>query len=213
MIGMARYPDKFFDLAIADPPYGIGEDGTRSQSRKSNSKMWPNQKLKHYTGIGWDDSPMTIEYFIELKRISRNQIIWGANHFIENIPNANSSGWIVWYKKGQNPNCDFSDCELAYTSFKRGCRYFKYDWTGFGAVNAKERRIHPTQKPVHLYKWLLTNYAQPGNKILDTHMGSQSSRIAAYQMGFDYWGMEIDREYFESGNKRFNEQTAQLKLL
>jgi site-specific DNA-methyltransferase (adenine-specific) len=144
--------------------------------------------------------------------VSKNQIVWGANHFISRLP-YDSSCWIVWDKDNSG---DFADCELAWTSFKSAVRKFKWRWNGMLQEKMgveKEERIHPTQKPVSLYKWLLSKYAQPGNKILDTHMGSQSSRIAAYQMGFDYWGWEIDKEYFENGNKRFTEQTAQLKLL
>jgi len=200
---MQGVPDGFYDLAIVDPPYGIGEDGSRAKSRVTNGKRWVNQKAKEYNGIGWDNDPMSFEYFIELKKSSKNQIIWGANHFIQNIPNANSSCWIIWYKKGQNPNSDFADCELAYTSFKTAVRHFDFAWTGFGAVNAKEHRIHPTQKPVALYKWLLTNYAKPGDRILDTHGGSMSSAIACHDLGFDLDICELDPDYFKAGKERF----------
>jgi site-specific DNA-methyltransferase (adenine-specific) len=204
MIGMARYPDKFFDLAIVDPPYGIGEDG---ESNHSRSKIAAAQK---YTPKTWDKEPSTIEFFNELRRISKNQIIWGANHFICRIP-FDSPCWIVWDKDNSG---DFADCELAWTSFKTAVRKFKWRWNGMlqERMSEKEKRIHPTQKPVPLYKWLLKTYAQPGDKILDTHMGSQSSRIATHQMGFDYWGWEIDKDYFEAGNKRFSEQTIQQSL-
>lgn len=220
MIGMARYPDKFFDLAIVDPEYGIGEDGGSNHSRnkafgsKSFGEKNTRKKIiqaKKYTPKCWDKQPPPIEYFNELLRVSKKQIVWGANHFISRLP-YDSSCWIVWDKDNSG---DFADCELAWTSFKSAVRKFKWRWNGMlqEKMAEKEVRIHPTQKPVALYKWLLTHYAQPGNKILDTHMGSQSSRIAAYQMGFDYYGWEIDVEYFEAGNKRFKEQTAQLKLL
>lgn len=222
MIGMARYPDKYFDLAIADPNYGLGEDGGSNHSRNKSfgsrsfgaknttRKVIPATK---YTPKNWDKEPPPIEYFNELRRVSKNQIIWGANHFISRIP-FDSSCWIVWDKN--NGESDFADCELAWTSFNTAVRKFKWRWNGMlqekmGAE--KEERIHPTQKPVALYKWVLHKYAQPGYKIIDTHVGSQSSRIASYEMGFDYWGWEIDREYYEDGNKRFLEQTAQLKLL
>lgn len=222
MIGMARYPDKFFDLAIVDPPYGIGEDGGSNSTRGSAAGANKFKGSRNTTGKGipstqflnkgWDKEPPPFEYFAELQRVSRNQIIWGANHYISRLP-IDSSCWIVWDKV--NGETDFADCELAWTSFKTAVRKFSYTWNGMlqGDMKHREVRIHPTQKPIKLYKWLLARYAQPGNKILDTHMGSQSSRIAAYQMGFDYYGWEIDKEYFEDGNKRFKEQTAQLKLL
>lgn len=203
MIGMARYPDKFFDLAIVDPPYGIG----------ANKMTLGNGKKKIYRGTAdWDSNAPNIDFFTQLRRVSTNQIIWGANHFISQLP-IDSSCWIFW-DKGTGEN-DYADGELAWTSFQTTVRKYFKSWVG---ANAKEKkdvngRIHPTQKPVDLYKWLLQHYTQPGNKILDTHMGSQSSRIAAYQMDFDYWGWEIDKEYFEAGNKRFKEQTAQLSLL
>jgi site-specific DNA-methyltransferase (adenine-specific) len=200
---MQGLPDKCYDLAIVDPPYGIGEDGDRSKTRVTNSKRWVNQKVKEYTGIGWDNKPMDKEYFIELKRVSKNQIIWGANHFISRIT-LDSPCWLVWYKVGQNPNVDFADCELAYTSFRTAVRKFDFAWTGFGAFNAREYRIHPTQKPVALYKWLLTNYAKPGHLILDTHGGSMSSAIACHDLGFDLDIIELDPDYFKAGTERFN---------
>lgn len=194
MIGMARYPDKFFDLAIVDPPYGINI--SNNPVRQMHDKK------------GWDNSTPNEHYFKELLRVSSNQIIWGGNYF--NLPP--SRGFIFWYKNQPVPN--FADGEFAWTSFDKVARCFDYRYYGNieGKSGASEK-IHPTQKPVALYKWLIQNYAQPGDKILDTHMGSQSSRIAAYQMGFDYYGWEIDKDYFEAGNKRFKEQTAQLKLL
>ena len=210
MVALKQMKDNQFDLAIVDTPYGIGEDG--GKNRKGYSKAWENQKQKNYTKKNWDNKPESKEYFTELKRISNNQIIWGANHFIENIPNANSSGWVCWYKAGQNPNTDFSKCELAYTSFKKGVKYFKFDWTGFGAVNAKETRIHPTQKPVKLYEWLLMNYAKEGDKILDTHLGSVSIAIACHNLGFDLEGYELDKDYFEAAKKRLEQHQAQKRL-
>jgi len=206
MIGMARYPDKYFDLAIVDPPYGIGEDGSKNHTR---GKLAIAKNYKSFAGN--DISAPDINYFNELIRISKNQIVWGANHFINNIP-YNSSCWIVWDKdNGEN---DFADAELAYTSFKSAVRIFKFKWNGMLQQNMKdkEQRIHPTQKPVSLYKWLLQNYAKEGNKILDTHLGSGSSRIAAYDMGFDFTAFELDKEYFEAQEKRFNQFKSQLKL-
>jgi site-specific DNA-methyltransferase (adenine-specific) len=195
---MKRFEDNHFELSIVDPPYGIGENGS---SNKSRGKLAKSKNYKPFAG--GDASAPNNEYFIELKRVSKNQIIWGANHFIKNIPNANSSCWIVWDKI--NGETDFADSELAYTSFKSAVRNFRFQWQGMlqGDMKNKETRIHPTQKPVALYKWLLHNYAKKGDKILDTHLGSQSSRIAAYEMGFDFYGCELDPDYFRDGNKRF----------
>ena len=225
--GMSKYPDKYFDLAIVDPPYGIGEsnknrNGISKRVDKRNGKInyiKTNNEIKN-----WDKTPPNKEYFYELKRITKNQIIWGANHFIENITNANSPSWIVWDKC--NGTTDFADCELAYTSFKSAVRQFKYMWNGMfqgkqsfkdghifeGNLLKHEKRIHKTQKPIILYKWLLTNYAKQGDKILDTHLGSGSSRIAAYDMGFDFVGYELDKDYFDAQEKRFNDFKQQLKL-
>lgn len=206
---MREFPDKHFELAIVDPPYGIGEDASRALTRKGSSAAWKTQKLKVYAGArGWDKNPPDASYFKELIRISKNQIVWGANHFISRIA-FDSPAWIVWAKNGQNPNSDFADCELAYTSFRRAVRMFTFDWTGFGAVNAKEDRIHPTQKPVALYRWILHNYAKPGDKILDTHLGSGSIAIACHEKGFHLTGSELDPDYFAAMQKRLAEATAQ----
>jgi site-specific DNA-methyltransferase (adenine-specific) len=206
MEGMARYPDKYFDLAIVDPPYGIGEDGGKNHSRCGATK--PTM----YTAKNWDSSVPKKKYFDELLRVSKNTIIWGANHFIENIPHSNSSCWIVWDK--QNGNNDFADCELAWTNYKSAVRKFEFRWAGMfqGDMKNKETRIHPTQKPVALYKWLLHNYAKQGDKILDTHLGSGSSRIAAFEMGYDFTAFELDAEYYEAQEKRYKAHIAQLKL-
>lgn len=150
--------------------------------------------------------PPPIKYFIELIRVSKNQIIWGANHFINLIPYP-SPCWLVWDK--DNGTTKFADCELAYTSFEYPVKKFKFTWNGMlqGDMKNKETRIHPTQKPVKLYEWCLVNFAKQGDKILDTHLGSQSSRIAAYKLGFDFWGFEIDKDYFEQGNQRFEKES------
>lgn len=202
---MKTLPDKCFDLVIADPPYGIKEDGLKNHSR---SKL---AKAQEYTPKDWDKQAMPKEFFDELIRVSKNQIIWGANHFISQIP-YDSPCWIVWDK--DNGNNDFADCELAWTSFKTAVRRFKYRWAGMLQENMKnkERRIHPTQKPVDLYGWLLLNYAPQGGVIFDPMMGSQSSRIAAHRLGFDYVGCELDKEYFDKGNERFKQETSQLSL-
>jgi site-specific DNA-methyltransferase (adenine-specific) len=200
---MARYPDKYFDLAIVDPPYGIGMDGGNIGGNNAT-------KATNYTKKDWDISAPNKDYFIQLKRVSKNVVIWGANHFIKNIP-YNSSCWIVWDKDNTG---NFADAELAYTSFKSAVRIFKFRWNGMLQQNMKEKeqRIHPTQKPVAHYKWHLPNYAKQGDKILDTHLGSGSSRIAAYEMGFDFTAFELDKEYFEAQEKRYKAHIAQLKL-
>lgn len=214
---MKNYPDKYFELAIVDPPYGIKEAAGKNASRnkgfgKAGSKSKKITLAKDYGFKTWDNEPASIEYFVELKRISKNQIIWGANHFIERIPNANSSSWLVWDK--DNGANDFADAELAYTSFNKAVRLFKYRWNGLlqQDMKNKEKRVHPTQKPVALYRWLLQNYAKEGDKILDTHLGSGSSRIAADMEGYDFTGYELDAEYFNASVKRFNEYKLQTKL-
>lgn len=206
MEGMKEFPDKHFELAIVDPPYGIGENGSKNHTRSKNAKA------KNYKSFYGDDlMPPPTSYFDELLRISNNQIVFGANHFISNIA-IDSSCWVVWDKN--NGSNDFADCELAWTSFKSAVRIFKYTWCGMRQENmkSKEFRIHPTQKPIALYKWLLTNYAKPGDKILDTHVGSGSSRIACYDLGFDFIGYEIDKDYFEAQEKRFRDHAAQMKI-
>jgi len=202
---MARYEDNHFDLAIVDPPYGIGEDGG------SNGTRGKIAKSKVYVSKGWDKEPPSIEYFKELKRVSKNQIIWGANHFIDRAPYA-SSCWIVWNK--DNGATDFADCELAYTSFKSAVRMFTWKWQGMlqQDMKNKEVRIHPTQKPVKLYEWLLMNYAKEGDKILDTHLGSGSIAIACHNLGYDLTACELDKEYFEAALKRLQDHQAQQRL-
>ena len=194
---MRGLPDNAYSLAIVDPPYGIGEDGLKNHSRSKIAKS------KEYTPKEWDSSAPEREYFEQLKRVSKNQIIWGANHFIDNIPDSNSSCWVVWDK--ENGENDFADCELAWTSFNTAVRRVKFRWAGMlqGDMTNKETRIHPTQKPVALYRWLLRNYAKPNDTIFDSHMGSQSSRIACHMEGFDYTGCELDPEYFQQGNERY----------
>jgi site-specific DNA-methyltransferase (adenine-specific) len=202
---MARYPDNYFDLAIVDPPYGIGEDGLKNHSRTKAAKA------KKYTPKDWDNKAPNKEYFTELKRVSKNQIIFGANHFIENIPNANSSCWIVWDKDNTG---DFADSELAYSSFKTAVRNFKWRWNGMlqQDMKNKEIRIHPTQKPVKLYEWLLMNYAKEGDKILDTHLGSASIALACHNLGFELTACELDKEYYDASIKRIKDHVSQIRM-
>jgi site-specific DNA-methyltransferase (adenine-specific) len=204
--GMRHYPNKYFDLAVVDPPYGIGEDGSKNYTRSKKTKS------KNYKGFSGNDvEPPSDEYFTEILRVSKNQIVWGANHFISRIP-IDSSCWLIWDK--ENGETDFADCELAWTSFKTAARKFKYKWQGMlqQDMKNKELRIHPTQKPIALYDWIFHNYAKPTDKILDTHLGSGSSRIAAYKHGLDFTGFELDKEYFEASEKRFNNFKSQLTL-
>jgi len=202
---MARYPDGHFDLAIVDPPYGIKQDGHRENNC---SKI---AKTKNYHKALWDMASPDEEYFSLLFAKSKNQIIWGANHFIESIP-INTPCWIVWDK--DNAGSNFADCELAWTSFDTAVRMFKYRWNGMlqGNMKDKEERIHPTQKPVALYRWLLQNYATPGAKILDTHLGSGSSAIAAHRMGFEFVGCEIEEVHFTDMDKRFKKEITKQEI-
>jgi site-specific DNA-methyltransferase (adenine-specific) len=212
---MARYPDNYFDLAIVDPPYGIGESMNNNSSRGKargglNNSAWGYSK--EYTRKNWDLTPPKISYFTELKRVSKNQIIWGANHFIESITNQNSSCWVVWDKiNGEN---DFADCEMAWTSFKTAVRKFSFKWHGMLQQDManKEIRIHPTQKPVALYKWLLDKYAKPNDKILDTHLGSGSIAIACHDYGFELTACELDKEYYDKAIQRIQNHLLQQKL-
>lgn len=195
--GLPSYPDNYFDLAIVDPPYGIGESGKTNHTRGNLAVS------KNYGDKEWDKSPPEIEFFIQLKRTSRNQVIFGANHFISRIKE-DSPCWIVWDK--DNGKTDFADCELAYTSFKSAVRKAKFRWQGMlqQDMKNKEIRIHPTQKPVALYKWILENYAKPGDMLLDTHVGSASSLIAFEAMVFDYHAFEKDPDYYAAAQKRMN---------
>ena len=203
---MKDMEDNAFDLAIVDPPYGIGES---SNDNKSRSKLG---KSKDYGCKKWDDNAPNKEYFKELKRVSKNQIIWGANHFIENIPKANSSCWVVWNK--ENGANDFADCELAYCSFNTAVRKVDLRWHGMlqQDMKNKEIRIHPTQKPVKLYEWLLINYAKEGDKILDTHLGSGSHALACWNLNFDLTAYELDPDYFEATAKRIEKHTRQIQM-
>lgn len=210
MVLMARCPDKYFDLAIVDPPYGSDNIKGGYTSGKGGGVTKQNQK---YTDALWSQSKPDKKYFHELFRISKKVIIWGANHFIENIPNPDSSCWIVWNKK--NGGNSFADCELAYTNFETSVRLFEFRWSGMLQENMKDKeiRIHPTQKPVALYKWILDKYAQPDYKILDTHLGSGSIAIACHDYNFDLTACELNQCYFNEALKRIETHTNQVKLL
>lgn len=199
---MATIKDNEFDLAVVDPPYGIKQDG------KSNHSRGLKAKPTIYTPKDWDKSPPPQIYFDELMRVSKRQIIWGGNYF--NLPP--SSCWIVWDKI--NYGTDFADCELAWTSFKTAVRQFRFQWNGMlqGDMKNKQKRIHPTQKPIQLYQWIFDKYAQKGWRILDTHLGSGSSAIAAHDCGLEFVGVELDGDYFKAAKERLEEHQKQLRL-
>ena len=200
---MKQLPDKWADLAICDPPYGIN---IISNGQVGGEKC---AKVSQYQPSKWDISIPKGTYFNELMRVSENQIIWGGNYMIEYLDN--TPCFIVWDKDNTG---NFADAELAWTSYKTPTRIFKYRWNGMlqQIMKDKEDRIHPTQKPVQLYKWLLKNYASPDFKIIDTHLGSGSSAIAAYDFGCDFVGCEIDKDYYEAALKRFETYKLQTKL-
>lgn len=205
---MARYPDNHFDLAVVDPPYGLSiHKMNYTQSLKGGIA-----KRRDYSKItDWDANTPTPEYFAELMRVSKNQIIWGGNYF--ELPLTKS--WIVWDKRTEAKySNDFADGELAWTNYEKPLQIFRWLWSGMMQQNMKNKqeRIHPTEKPIQLYEWIYKNYATEGNLILDTHLGSGSSRIAAHKSGFDFVGCEIDKEYFEAAEKRFRNYVAQLTL-
>ena len=190
---LKQTPDKYYSLCIVDPPYGMPKDSTHGRGKLSG-RMLNNGGVEK-----WDVAPEH-SYFIELFRVSKNQIIWGGNYF--DLPG--SRGFVIWDK--EQPFENFSAAEFAWLSFQCVSKIFKLPATRTGDFV----KIHPTQKPVKLYEWLLKNYAKPGDKILDTHLGSQSSRIAAYALGFDFVGFELDKEYYEQGNTRFEAFKADL---
>ena len=192
---MREMPDNAFELAIVDPPYGISIN--HSMGRRAG------QAASGHSKVQWDDETPSADYFQELFRVSQNQIIWGGNYFMSKVAK-DSPCWILWDKK-YSDEVSFAQFEMAWTSFATSAKKFEMVNNGMG-------KIHPTQKPVALYKWLLTNYAKPGDKILDTHLGSGSSRIAAYDLGFDFTGYELDTDYYNAQEERFQRHIAQPKL-
>lgn len=196
---MKGVPDKAFDLAIVDPPYGLGKTWGKSSCKKHGNRH-------KYITKKWNDFTPDDEYFYELYRISKNQIIWGCNYFPGMITDV---GRIVWDKKSSQDIT--SSCDLASQSFSNKIDIFRFMWDGY-RMEIFQERIHPTEKPITLYKWLLKKYATAGDKIFDSHGGSMSSAIACHQMGFDLVLTEIDKEYYDAGVKRFREQTKQISL-
>ena len=201
---MRKMPDNAFDLAVVDPPYGIKQGGDTNHTRSVIATS------KNYHAFN-DKMPPDEKYFSELRRVSKNQIVFGANHFIDKIP-IPSPCWLVWDK--ENGKNDFADCELAWTSFDRAVRKFSFRWQGMlqGDMKHKEKRIHPTQKPVALYKWILQNYAKSGDTILDTHVGSASSLIACEDLGLKYVGFELDEVFYKESKERLEQHMAQLTI-
>jgi len=195
---LATCEDNAFELAIVDPPYGILNKTKRGSQRSPHKYKIRAEK--------WDTRPPK-QYFIELRRVSKNQIIWGGNYFTKDLFENNA--WVFWHKK--NPVDNYADGELAWTSFKKmQLKYFDYMY--YGAINSDENRFHPTQKPVKLYEWLLMNYAKEGDRILDTHFGSGSIAIACHNLGFDLVGCELDTDYFNAAQKRLKQHQAQIRI-
>ena len=190
MEAMKDIPDKYFELAIVDPPYGISitDSGRLGKYNKNKNR--------------WDDNTPTDEYFTELKRVSKNQIIWGGNYF--NL--GATRGFIIWDKK-QPEEVSFASCEFAWSSFDRSAKTFYWS-----ALKDNADRFHPTQKPIALYEWLLNNYAKQGDKILDTHVGSASSLIACYNLGFEYMGFELDEDYYNAATRRLEARKNQMDI-
>jgi site-specific DNA-methyltransferase (adenine-specific) len=203
---LKQTPDNYYSLALVDPPYGINNDRTIGISIGKDKGF---TKKKNYKQKDWDNSIPSQKYFEELFRVSKNQIIWGANYFTKQIPIIKN--YIFWYKKGMSNDCKFNDGELAYVS-KGRTQMVDIWWNGVGVINSGENKIHPTQKPVALYKWLLTNYAKEGDTILDTHFGSLSIGIACHDLGFDLTACELDKDYYEAGKKRLKQHQSQLTI-
>lgn len=207
---MKRYSDNYFDLAIVDPPYGINAGLGSGRNQKKQIK---NGTMK---GGEWDNQTPSQQYWDELFRVSKNQIVWGANYMTTYLKE--SKGWIVWDKIQVSDN--HSDCELAWSSFEKRLRMFKYCWSGnrygfeskINGVGKPSIRIHPTEKPIALYEWILDNYAEQGQKILDTHLGSGSIAIACYNRGFELVACELDKEYFDKATKRIDDHKLQIRM-
>lgn len=218
MEGMKQFPDKYFELAIVDPPYGDVKAGGYMNGKSAGGVA----KHPKYNYSIWSQAKPNSEYFSELFRVSKNQIIWGGNYFSTEICR-DSTCWIVWDKV--NGTTNWADCELAWTSFDSAARLFHFMWNGMlqgksisdgqtmqGKKILNEVRIHPTQKPVALYEWILQNFAKLGDKILDTHVGSASSLIACHKMNFEYIGFELDKDYFKAATERLESVKAQQTL-
>ncbi len=197
---MARYPDNYFELAIVDPPYGL--DLANMNMGAGKSKKASKIQNRKWVAKDWDKSVPSTEYFVELFRVSKCQIIWGGNYF--ELPPCKN--YVIWDKQ-MPQGLSFADCEMAWTSFDKAPKIFRHS-----AYLDKANKMHPTQKPIKLYKWLLMNYAKPNDKILDTHLGSGSIAIACYDLGFDLTACELDTDYFNGALKRLENHKLQLKI-
>ena len=208
MQGMKEFPDKYFDLAIVDPPYGGVTQGGYMTNQMGGGVA---RNRNDYHLSLWQCERPNKEYFEELQRVSKNQIIWGGNYYASLLPD--SQCWIVWDKE-KPENFSFADCELAWTSFDLASRIYKFAWNGMiqGDMKHKEYKIHPTQKPVRLYEWLIGKYAKDGDIILDTHVGSASSLIACHNTNHKFVGFELDEEYYRLAKKRLDQETAQMNI-
>ena len=204
---MSRYEDNHFDLAIVDPPYGINADNKNNGKHSDRHKKTSKAKINTYKKTNWDNAIPNDDYFSELKRVSKRQLVWGANFF--NL----QGGMLFWHKHVTMPS--YSQGELAWLSWLNKVDFVSIAWHGMiqHDMKNKEVRIHPTQKPVKLYEWLLMNYAKEGDKILDTHLGSGSIAIACHNLQYDLTACELDKEYFEAAMKRLNNHTAQLRII
>jgi site-specific DNA-methyltransferase (adenine-specific) len=206
MLLMARYPDNYFDLAIVDPPYGINADIKNNGFNGANHERTSLAKLTKYKKTNWDNAIPNDEYFIELKRVSKKQIVWGANFF------GLKGGYLYWHKNVTMPT--YSTGELAWLSWLNKLDFVNITWHGMlqQDMQNKEIRIHQTQKPVALYKWILDKYAKQGDKILDTHLGSGSIAIACHDYKYELTACELDKEYFDKAMERITNHTNQTKL-
>lgn len=202
---MKQYPDKYFDLAIVDPPYGI-HDKLSTSDKKQNKG---NKFALMYQEKEWDKQRPSKEYFVELQRVSKNQVICGGNYFADLLPA--SRGWAMWDKEGDN--LTVVNNELMWTSFDKSIKMFRRcHGLDKGFLNKDGVNIHPTQKPVKLYEWIIVNYAKEGNKILDTHLGSGSHAIACNNLGFELTACELDKDYFEASIERIKREAQQERL-
>ena len=203
---MSRYEDNYFDLAIVDPPYGINADNKNNGKNSDRHEKTSKAKINTYKKTNWDDAIPNDEYFTELKRVSKKQIVWGANFF--NL----QGGMLYWHKHVTMPT--YSQGELAWLSWLNKVDFVSIAWHGMiqHDMKNKEKRIHPTQKPVKLYEWLLMNYAKQGDKILDTHLGSGSIALACHNLGYDLTACELDKEYYDAAIKRINEHKQQIRM-
>jgi site-specific DNA-methyltransferase (adenine-specific) len=202
---MKRYPDKFFDLAIVDPPYGIGVDGAIHIRKPDRPSTW--DMVEKYERKDWDNEIPKAEYWEQLFRVSKNQIVWGGNYFTEYLKP--SKCWVFWDKQFDK-TFNFSHGELAWTSFNK--QLLKVTKSSKAETNGGKDRIHPTQKPVYIYDWLLNNFKEESINVLDTHVGSGSSRISCHKAGLSFVGCEIDKDYFDAQEKRFKEFVSQMRL-